>query len=113
MCEPKTLPVPTANTNNSGETFVVVNKGDTIPAAVIPATDAEPMATRKIAVTTHANIRGEMLHLLLKLVIYAPVPLSIITCLNTPPAVIMSKIIAILEIPLLSICIISVHDDLL
>ena len=57
-CEPKTLPVPTANTSNSGETVPVVNKGETIHAAVIPATVAEPIATLNNAVINHANNNG-------------------------------------------------------
>src|SRR5262245_50282824 len=61
-CEPNTLPVPTAKTNNSGETVPVANKGETIPAEVIPATVAEPIATLSNAVIIQANNRGWILH---------------------------------------------------
>ena len=65
MCEPNTLPAPTDNTINSGETPVVIS-GATIPAAVIPATVADPIATRNNAVTIQANSKGGILSLLLK-----------------------------------------------
>jgi len=64
-CEPKTLPVPTANTINSGETTPVATNGDTTPAAVMPATVAEPIVTLNNAVTTQPNISGGICHLLL------------------------------------------------
>src|SRR5436853_6693535 len=64
-CDPNTLPVPTASTINSGETAPVATKGETIPAAVIPATVADPIATRSKAVTTQPNTNGGICHLLL------------------------------------------------
>ena len=57
-CEPKTLPVPTANTNSSGDTAPVANKGDRIPAAVMPATVADPIATLNNAVMSQVNTNG-------------------------------------------------------
>ena len=65
-CDIKTLPAPTASTNNSGETFDVTSSGATIPEAVIPATVAEPSVTRNNAVTTHANTRTGMCQLVLR-----------------------------------------------
>src|SRR5689334_12698713 len=85
-CEPNTLPVPTANTINSGETFPAVINGTMIAAAVCPATVAEPMATRSNAVTTQANTSGDIFIFLLKEEMYSPVPVSCNTCLKTPPA---------------------------
>ena len=64
MCEPNTLPAPTASTINSGDTFFVIS-GATIPAAATPATVAEPMDTLNKAVTIHAKISGGILSLLL------------------------------------------------
>lgn len=64
MCEPNTLPAPTDSTINSGDTPVLMS-GATTPAAVIPATVAEPMDTRNNAVTIHAKRRGGMFNLLL------------------------------------------------
>ena len=66
MCDPKTLPVPTASTISSGETPLLAISGVKIPAAVNPATVAEPMVTRSNAVMTQANNRGGICHLLLK-----------------------------------------------
>ena len=65
ICEPKTLPAPTASTISSGDTVPVATSGDTTPAAVIPATVAEPIVTRNRAVTIQANKRGGICHLLL------------------------------------------------
>ena len=58
ICEPKTLPVPTANTINSGDTAPETTNGATTPAAVIPATVADPIVTRNKAVTIQANTNG-------------------------------------------------------
>lgn len=102
ICDPNTLPEPTANTINSGDTTPVATNGDTTPAAVMAATVADPIVTRNSAVMTQANINGGICHLLLNDAIYAPVPLSVNTCLKTPPAVMMSKIIAIPEMAALS-----------
>src|SRR5450631_1494996 len=90
--DPKTLPDPTASTINSGDTVPDVTRGDTTPAAVIPATVAEPMATLNNAVTTQPKSKGGICHLPLNDAIYLSVPLSCNTCLKTPPAVIIIKI---------------------
>src|SRR6187549_3837997 len=96
-CDPNTLPVPTASTINSGDTTPVATKGVTTPAAVIPATVADPIATRNKAVITQANINGGICHLPLKEAMYLSVPLSCNTCLKIPPAVMMRRIMAIPE----------------
>src|SRR5262245_5349693 len=62
ICEPKTLPVPTANTINSGDTLPDATSGATIPAAVIPATVADPIVTRSKAVIIQANRSGGICH---------------------------------------------------
>ena len=62
MCEQNTLPAPTANTISSGEVAPPVAKGDTIPAAVSPATVADPRDTRSNAVMIHANRYGLMFY---------------------------------------------------
>src|SRR5215218_8664793 len=63
MCEPNTLPAPTANTINSAEAVPELTNGATTPAAVIPATVAEPTVTRSKAVPTHAKTNGCIFHL--------------------------------------------------
>ena len=61
MCEPKTLPAPTASTISSGLTPPVI-KGETIPAAVMPATVADPIVILNNAVITQANRIGDIFH---------------------------------------------------
>ena len=53
------LPAPTANTINSGDVPVMDNRGNTIPAAVSPATVAEPRVTLNKAATAQPAIKGE------------------------------------------------------
>ena len=69
MCDPKTLPAPTASTINSGDTFPISTKGATIPAAVNPATVADPKVTLSKAVITHAKSKGDICNLLLNVAI--------------------------------------------
>ena len=64
ICEPNTLPAPTESTISSGDTPVVIS-GATTPAAVMPATVADPMDTLSIAVTIQAKRRGGIFNLLL------------------------------------------------
>ena len=78
-----------------GEAPVLAISGETIPAAVITATVAEPIITRSTAVATQANTSGGMCQLALSAAMRAPTPLSTSTCLNTPPAVMISRITAI------------------
>ena len=61
-CEPKTLPVPTASTINSGEADPDITNGATTPAAVMPATVADPIVTRNRAVMIQANNSGGIFH---------------------------------------------------
>ena len=65
-CEPNTLPAPTARTINSGGIPLVAIRGATIPAAVNPATVADPSVTRKNAVSNQAKIIGGICSLPLK-----------------------------------------------
>lgn len=58
MCDPNTLPVPTANTMSSGDTLGSSVSGYTMPAAVIPATVADPIVILSRAVTDQANSKG-------------------------------------------------------
>src|ERR1044071_9703154 len=51
ICDPNTLPAPTASTINSGDTTPATTRGLTTPAAVMPATVAEPIVTLNNAVT--------------------------------------------------------------
>src|SRR4051812_36937120 len=76
ICDPNTLPAPTASTINSGEIVPAATSGATIPAAVKPATVAEPKVTRSKAVMIHANNNGGNCNVSLNEEIYAPVPLS-------------------------------------
>ena len=101
-CEPNTLPAPTARTIKSGDAPVVAISGPTMPAAVITATVAEPIITRSNAVASQANTSGGMFQVLLKEAMVAPTPLSTSTCLNTPPAVMISRMTAIPEMAALS-----------
>ena len=53
------LPEPIANTINSGLTSELEINGKTIPAAVKPATVAEPTQTLITVAINHANINGD------------------------------------------------------
>src|SRR5690606_35159305 len=101
-CEPNTLPAPTASTISSGDAPVVAISGPTMPAAVITATVAEPIITRSSAVASQAKISGGICQASLSAAICAPTSLSTSTCLNTPPAVMISRITAMLAIAALS-----------
>ena len=59
--DPKTLPVPMASTISSGETTPEATKGVTTPAAVMPATVADPIATLNRAVITQPKNQGSHL----------------------------------------------------
>src|SRR5687767_246820 len=98
ICEPKTLPDPTASTISSGDTRPAETSGVTTPAAVIPATVAEPIATLSSAVITQANTSGGICHFSLNEAMYLSVPLSCSTCLKIPPAVMINNMTAIPEI---------------
>src|SRR6056297_947470 len=55
------LPDPMANTINSGLVPVPEAKGSTIPAAVSPATVADPTLTRMAVAISQAKTKGDML----------------------------------------------------
>ena len=55
------LPDPMARTMSSGCTLVPETRGRTMPAAVRPATVAEPMLTRSMVAISHPNTKGGML----------------------------------------------------
>ena len=98
-CEPNTLPQPTASTISSGDAPVVAISGPTTPAAVSTATVDEPIITRSSAVAIQANSNGVICQVRLSSAMVAPTPLSTSTCLNTPPAVMISRIT---EMPLMA-----------
>ena len=66
-----------------------------MPAAVIVATVAEPVATRIPTATSQPSSNGESDAPLAALAITLPTPASTSTCLNPPPAATMSRIPAI------------------
>ncbi len=81
--------------NNTGVTYAPVAKGSTIPAAVSPATVAEPTQTRITVAMSHANIKGEIAEPWSISPMYSLTPLSINTCFNAPAPAIMSNTIVI------------------
>lgn len=82
------LPAPIERAIRFGSTEVVLNKGRTIPAAVRPATVAEPTATRITAAINQPNINGCVSILCKDAAISSLTPLSINTCFNAPaPAI--------------------------
>ena len=60
-CDNIKLPEPMASTINSGLTPVFAAIGKTIPAAVNPATVADPTQTLRMVAINHAKISGDML----------------------------------------------------
>ena len=60
-CESIKLPDPMASTINSGFTAVPDTNGKTIPAAVRPATVAEPIHTLSMVAISQPNTSGEIL----------------------------------------------------
>ncbi|MNX79509.1 hypothetical protein D3C86_1111390 [compost metagenome] len=67
----------------------LTTKGCTIPAAVNPATVAEPKAIRIIVAISQPRINGESVDFSKKAAKSLPIPLSINTCLKAPPAAII------------------------
>ena len=53
------LPAPTANTISSEDVPVIDSNGNTMPAAVSPATVAEPSVTLNKAATAQPAIKGD------------------------------------------------------
>lgn len=76
-----------------------------MPAAVNPATVAEPKAIRIIVATSHPKTNGESDDFSKNVLKSVPIPLSISTCLKAPPAAIIKIIIvaALIAPPDLSI----------
>jgi len=83
-----------ANTINSGLTPDEDRRGRAMPAAVRPATVADPTHTRITVAINQAKIKGEMVEPLSKLPIYSLTPLSIKTSFRPPaPAIINNTIV--------------------
>lgn len=95
-CDRIKEPAPVANTRSSlltpGMTDAI---GATMPAAVIMATVAEPVATRMTAAIVQLKRTGEKLECFAMSAIYVPTPESIRTLLKAPPAPITSRMEAI------------------
>ena len=66
-----------------------------MPAAVMVATVAEPVASRMATATSQPRTSGERLAPLAQLAMRSPMPESTSSCLNPPPAATMSRIPAI------------------
>src|SRR5690606_16420502 len=90
-------PAPVASTINSALVSVVPINGSVIPAAIRPATVAEPKATRMTAAMTHTKTNGDNESAPAQAAISSPTPLSTSTCLNEPAAPMISKIMTILR----------------
>ena len=86
-------PAPVAITNNSKLTpDICWIMGDTIPAAVVNATVADPVATRISPATKNAKSSGEIERCSVICAIVSPTPVSISIYLNPPPAPIIKII---------------------
>ena len=95
-CDSISEPAPVASTNSSGVVpGVAAAMGATMPAAVVIATVAEPVATRMRAATVHASKSGEVCDPSAMAAIAFPTPLSSSTLLNPPPAPITSRMVAV------------------
>lgn len=95
-CEKNTEPAPIAST--SSETSVVPRScaiGDMIPAAVMVATVADPVATRMRTATSQASSSTETPLSLTKSATTSAIPVSMRVCLNPPPAPTIKRIPAI------------------
>src|SRR5260370_667387 len=86
-CDRIVEPAPIATTSNSkfspGVLFAI---GAMMPAAVVMATVAEPVATRISAATSQPSSIGDMGDCLANAAIASPTPLTTNTRLNPPPA---------------------------
>src|SRR5258705_1625937 len=82
-CDNTSEPAPVASTSSSGDVpGVAAAMGATIPALVVIATVAEPVATRMSAATVHASRSGEAYDPRATSAIAMPTPLSNRTQLN-------------------------------
>ena len=95
-CDSTSEPAPVASTSSSGcVPGVAAAMGATIPALVVIATVAEPVATRISAATVQASSSGEACDPRAMSAIAFPTPLSSSTLLNPPPAPITSRMVAV------------------
>src|SRR4051812_18902282 len=95
-CDSISAPDPVASTSSSALVPGVATAiGATIPAAVVIATVAEPVATRINPATTHASNSGDAWEPIATLAIAPPTPLCTSTWLKPPPAPITSRIVAV------------------
>src|SRR6266851_1244390 len=95
-CESTSDPAPVASTNSSAcVPGVATAMGATMPAAVVIATVAEPVATRISAATVHASSSGDGCDPSATAAIAFPTPLSSSTLLNPPPAPITRRTVAV------------------
>src|SRR5579872_4038328 len=92
-CDKITDPAPIAMTSNSRlMPGVAAAKGATMPAAVVIATVADPVATRITAATSQPKTSGETGARCANCAIASPTPLATKTLLKPPPAPTTSSI---------------------
>ncbi|MNL20526.1 hypothetical protein D3C87_1417780 [compost metagenome] len=85
-----------ASTSNSRFTpGIIPTTGTTMPAPVMVATVAEPVAIRITAATSHASRIGEICAATAMLPITLPTPLVTSICLKPPPAPMIRMIAAV------------------
>src|SRR3954449_852142 len=95
-CEKNSDPQPMASTSNATSgLFRVAASGATMPAAVIVATVAEPVATRMPTATSQPSSSALRCASLAASATTLPTPASTSTCLKPPPAATISRIPAI------------------
>src|SRR3954468_8670945 len=95
-CEKNSDPQPIASTSSATSgALSVVASGATMPAAVMVATVADPVATRIPTATRYPSSSAEMLASLAASATTLPTPASTSTCLKPPPAATMSRMPAI------------------
>src|SRR5579864_2740022 len=86
-CDRISEPAPVASTSSSRLTpGTMATTGATMPAPVIVATVADPVATRITAATSHASRIGEICACTAIWPIASPTPLATSICLKPPPA---------------------------
>ncbi|MNE67750.1 hypothetical protein D3C80_1633740 [compost metagenome] len=89
-------PAPVASTSSSRFTSgISPTTGATMPAPVMVATVAEPVAIRITAATSHANRIGEIWACTAICPITLPTPVSTSICLKPPPAPTINMIAAV------------------
>lgn len=88
-------PAPTASASSAARTGSrSAASGATIPAAVMVATVAEPVASRMNTATNQPTTNTEMDRFRVASAITCATPVSTRVCLNPPPAPTMSRIAA-------------------